>query len=271
MKYDDLISSIEYFGVVKENICENILGVKSTQINENVIIAPSWEIASLMNLDSTEMISNEKTLFSSYKVWNMKKDGNVFTYIKTGFSSPVLMDAILALGNTNCKKIVFVGSAGALDAKMHIGDIVIPAYSVCGDGASRYISPNGFVSDVFGQKTFPNSFLLEKLKEITNKISINYNVNWHIGFNFSIDTIFAQYFYLNEIVNLGCNVIEMETAAAFKAAELLKIPLVAIFCVSDNTVKNKSLIGGRDVEMKEYRKLVKNEVIPEIIMELFKC
>ena len=62
------------------------------------------------------------------------------TYIKTGIGAPVLMDALLTLGVTACQRIIFIGSVGSLDDNIGIGDIVIPEYSVCGDGASRYIS-----------------------------------------------------------------------------------------------------------------------------------
>ena len=62
------------------------------------------------------------------------------TYIKTGIGAPVFMDALLALGVTKCKNIIFVGSVGSLDEDIGIGDIVIPQYSICGDGASRYIA-----------------------------------------------------------------------------------------------------------------------------------
>ena len=43
-----------------------------------------------------------------------------------------------------------------------------------------------------------------------------------------------------------------------------------LFIVSDNIIINKSLYSGRTKEEKEYRKKVKNEVIPNIIIELFR-
>ena len=44
----------------------------------------------------------------------------------------------------------------------------------------------------------------------------------------------------------------------------------ALFCVSDNTVVNKSLLSGRTIEEREYRHKVRYEVIPKIVIELFK-
>ena len=103
----------------------------------------------------------------------------------------------------------------------------------------------------------------------TTRLCNENNVKWHIGKNFSIDSIFAEYAHIDTILEMGCNVIEMETAVAFRAAKLMNIPLVALFSVSDNTVTNKSLVSGRTDEEMEYRKFVRRELFPEIILSTF--
>ena len=181
------------------------------------------------------------------------------------------MDKILALGVTPCRKIIFIGSAGSLDASIGIGDIVIPEYSICGDGASRYIASDTLSNnDVFGDKAYPDIDLYEKTKMITERICKGNGFKWHIGKAFSIDTIFAQYAHIGEILDMGCNVIEMETAAAFRAAKLANIPIAAIFSISDNTVTNKSLLSGRTPEEMEYRKYVRRMIFPKIIIDIFR-
>ena len=180
------------------------------------------------------------------------------------------MDVVLGLGVTVCKNIVFIGSVGALSQELRIGDIVIPEYSICGDGASRYIKNSSLANnDVFGEKAYPNTELLDRAKNITNLICKQNDVKWHIGNNFSIDTIFAQFSHIDEIIRMGCNVIEMETAAAFEAAVLASIPMVALFSISDNTVTKQSLISGRTEKDMEYRQFVRRELFPQIISEIF--
>ena len=61
----------------------------------------------------------------------------------------------------------------------------------------------------------------------------------------------------------------METAAAFSAAKLMGIPMVAIFSVSDNTVANKSLISGRTQSEMDYRHFVRRGMFPQIILSMF--
>lgn len=268
MKYTDLINSIESFGSKKECICENVLGVKSSEIHETVIIAPSWELSYFINPNNANLISSNNTLFSSCKVWNIEINQKNFTYIKTGFSAALLMDAILTLGMTKCNKIIFIGSAGGLTTKFDIGDLIIPISSVTGDGASRYIATTDLFVDVFGEEVYPNKDLLNRTIKCANNLLSKYEFNLFKEKNFSIDTIFGQYIHIDQILSLGCNVIEMECAAAFRAAKLINIPIVALLCVSDNTIKNKSLLSGRDLESKVYRKLVKNTIIPEIIINL---
>ncbi|MDK0939151.1 hypothetical protein P5F42_09410 [Clostridium perfringens] len=94
------------------------------------------------------------------------------------------------------------------------------------------------------------------------------NVSYHVVPNFSVDTIFAQFAHLDYIMKLGCKSIEMETAAAFKACSICNIPIAAIFNVSDNSIKNKSIYNGKTESELKYRKKVRNEIIPQIIYSL---
>ena len=202
-----------------------------------------------------------------YKIWNMSIKGKKITYIITGIGAPCLMDAILALGCTPCEKIIFIGSVGGLGENINIGDIVIPEYSICGDGACRYLTNKRLSeNDCFGEKYYPNKELYDMAVSKTDKITKENNVNWHIGRNYSIDTIVAQFAHIEEIVEMGCNCIEMETAALFKSAEICKIKACAIFSVSDNTILKKSLLSGRTTEEMEYRKHVRKNVLAEIVI-----
>ena len=264
MNYSDLIAGMRRFGSGDRDICLHGLGVTAEQIRENVILAPWWEPDMLPGLGEARLL----TVSAATKIWDVKNDHLEMTYIKTGIGAPQFMDALLTLGVTGCRKMVFVGSVGALDAGIGIGDIVIPEYSVCGDGASRYLSPE-MARDVFGERAYPDAAMLEKARAVTARVCEEHNVRWHAGRCFSTDTIFAQFAHIDEILGLGCNVIEMETAAAFRAAQLMGIPLVALFSVSDNTVTNKSLVSGRTPEEMEYRKFVRREVFPEIMMAVF--
>jgi purine-nucleoside phosphorylase len=267
MKYEDLMAAIERYGSTPDGMCRQTLGVTREQIHERVIIAPWWEPSVFESLGSeTRFLSASEN--SAVKVWNIQVDNVEMTYIKTGIGAPVLTDAILALGVTACKKVLFIGSVGSLDVNIGIGDIVVPEYSMSGDGVSRYLKGGLLRSnDTFGDKSYPDEELFELLLHNVQKVCGQTNVKYHVGKTFSIDTIFAQFAYIDEIIALGCNVIEMETASAFRAAALAGISLGALFSVSDNTVMKKSLYGGRTTEEIEYRKEVRRAIFPKIILE----
>ncbi|SHH91692.1 phosphorylase [Clostridium grantii] len=267
MEYRELLAGIERFGSTPEDMCQQAIGITIDKIKERVIIAPWWEPDVFINLGN-EIIFLSDSYDSAVKVWNIKTDNFEVTYIKTGIGAPVLTDVLLALGLTACKRVLFIGSVGALDSKIGIGDIVIPEFSVCGDGVSRYLK-GGVLNknDVFGEKTYPEAQMFHALKSITQKFCEQNNIRWHIGRNFSIDTIFAQFAYIDEIVQMGCNTIEMETASAFRAATISNISLGALFSVSDNTMLNKSLYSGRTLDDIKYRKKVRKNIFPKIILE----
>jgi hypothetical protein len=67
-----------------------------------------------------------------------------------------------------------------------------------------------------------------------------------------------------KIMDMGYNSIDMESAVAFKVADMLNIPVVAILNVSDNSVKeNKSLMSQRSQEERKYRRFVARKIIPQ--------
>ena len=269
MTFKKLISSMTAYGSTEEDICMQFIGISDSYINEKVVIAPWWEPSIFKELGQAISFLS-KSAFSAIKAWNIQSTQGKFTYIKTGIGAPVLADIILSLGVTACKEIIFIGSAGALEQNINIGDIVIPEYSICGDGVSRYLKSGTLhENDPFGEKAYPDSRLTEKLKYISNNIGLSSNIKIHQGRNFSVDTIFAQFAFLDEIIALDCNVIEMETASAFKAAEITGIPITAIFSVSDNTIQKKSLVSGRTIEEINYSKYVRNTIFPKIIKNVF--
>lgn len=266
MDYSKLISGMKRFGSTEQDICTHGLSVTPEHIRKNVVIAPWWTPDTLPGLGEAEMLSPPGYAIG---VWNIKNEKTEITYIKTGIGAPMFLEGLLPLGVTNCKRIVFVGSVGSLDTNIGIGDIVIPEYSVCGDGTSRYIASDDLTHDVFGEKVYPDSYIFDSAVSETSRICDENNVKWHISKNFSIDTIAAQFAHIDTIINMGCNVIEMETAVAFRAAKLMNIPLIALFSVSDNATTNKSLVSGRTPAEMEYRRYTRRELFPKIILSIF--
>lgn len=265
--YDSLIAGNERFGAGKLQICKSNFKCDPCKIQEKVIIAPTWEADIFAgHVDDITHVSGPTG--HGYNIYELSIGNKKATYIITGVGACNLMDAVLALGCTSCKEILFIGSAGALDKSMKMGDIVIPEYSVCGVGTNRYLT-SGKVdkNDSYGKKYYPNKNFMDIVLKSTDKIINNKDIKVHIGRTFSVDTIFAQYAHLDEFLNMGCNTIEMETATLFEAADIVGIKAVAVFNVSDNTLANKSLYSGRTDEDQKRRSEVKKDIIPKIVLD----
>jgi len=259
MIYDDLLASHLKYGTSKEDILKRN---SFFEVLENVVIAPWWNVKMFEGCDVEITKINEI-------VYNIRYQDTVFTYLQLkAIGAPVMIDSVLELGVSKCTNLLFLGSVGSLDKTISIGDIVIPEYSICGDGASRYLNDN--LQDDFGQKFYPDKQSNKKLVEISERICTANKVKMHCAVNFSIDTIFAQFTHLDRIIEMGTKVIEMETASLFKAASIVKINACALLCVSDNTVVKKSLYSGITAEEQDYRHNVRYDVIPKIIFEYFK-
>lgn len=261
------IEGIRKFGTTNEESCLNTLGIALEKINATVILSPGWFPERLFAADTITELVQRSPLFG-YQIWNVEQNGFTLTYIRTGFGAPVVMDCLLLLGlSGRCRTVFFVSSVGGLSDKMEIGDIVLPEYSACGDGASRYLEDD-FYNDHLGQKQFPNEALFCKVVRATQKVCEEHGVQWHLGKIFCVDTIVGQYPHLNRITCEGYNAVDMESAAAMKAANMLNIPIASILQVSDCAVKeNQSLMAKRTETDRKYRRYVANEIIPRILTE----
>lgn len=255
MKYLDLLNSHLKFGTTSEDIIKK-KGYE--KILENVVIAPWW------NHDIFDK-DDFKIEQVSEKVFNVFYQDISFSYIELKrIGAPGIMDFILSLGVTNCKNILFLGSAGSLDDNIKIGDIVVPQYSICGDGASRYLNKN--LEDEFLKKEYPS----EKITNALINTLKGKKIIYHYVPNFSIDTVFAQFYHIDKILDLKVKTIEMETANLFKCGDIMNFNVTALFCISDNTILNKSLYSGRTTQENEHRHKVRYETIPYVVVELFK-
>ncbi len=270
--YEDLLAGMGRYGGSAEGAAEETLGIPAARIRERVVLAPWWEphMFDPALFGRAEYISpapNGETM-----VWDVAPpQGSPFTFIKTHIGAPVCTDVALALGLTPCRECIFVGSVGALDPAMRLGDVVVPECSLCGDGTSRYLMEGPLKgNDPFGTAAYPDEALNGRLIAAAERVCAAENIALHRSRNFSIDTIFAQFTRIGEILALGCNTVEMETAAAFRAAELAGYGMAALFSVSDNALESKSLMGGRPAGERAYRRRVRWAAFPKIIAECFR-
>lgn len=262
MTYHALTEAMRRFGRASD-LCRCGLGVDGDRISKTVILSPGWPPQRVAGLGPAQVLVESGPLYG-LTVWQVDAGpAGPITYIKTGCGAPAVLDTLLSLGETKCGRVLFLSSVGALDPAMAVGDLVLPEWSMSGDGASRYLREN--LSDCFGQKAYPDSGFLAALASGTQTVCQKTGLAWHVGRPFCTDTFLAQFPHIPAILEMGCNALDMESAVAFRAGALVGLPVAALLCVSDNSAVKKSLLGGVTDEEQRRRAWVRGEVIPKII------
>lgn len=245
-------------------ICRNTLGVAPEQICSTVLLTPGWSPERLFAPQALHTLTESSPLHG-YKLWNVDCGSKRCTYLRTGFGAPMVLDAVLLLRHTPCKRILFVSSAGALGSRMRVGDLLLPAASYNGDGASRYLQ-NTLTNDCFCEEQLPDQALFDRLCRTTEHICLQQDVAWHIGRTFCVDTIAGQAEHIPCIRSMGYDSLDMESAVLFKAARRVGIAAAAILLISDT--QEKPLTEGRNELSALYRKRVRSATLPAILHEL---
>lgn len=238
----------------------NIYGLDENEDYEAIILAPSWKPEKIFkNFDIKIEPIKIGPYYSSYIVQVDKKK---YGYIQTSAGASNLVDCCLTLGNSKCNKIIFIGAVGALKDDMKLGDIITPSKSIAGDGASLYLYENISI-DKFQTLVYPKVELKENLMNIANKIGIEVKEK----VVYCTDSIFCEYFHLNEILELGSEAIEMETASFYRCMEIMNKEGIAILCVSDNSATQNALIGRSEEDTEKFHKS-RGELISKLILSL---
>ncbi len=136
-----------------------------------------------------------------------------------GIGAPVAAisaEMLIALG---AKRLVFFGSAGAMDPKLSIGDAGICSRAIPDDGTSRSYATDRSVLCASGR-------LVDDLKE-------------GLGIERELTALTTDAFFmetrgkLNRFAGLGAQVVEMEAAAIFAVAEYRGVEAAGVLVVSD--------------------------------------
>lgn len=255
------------YGHSSETVIQNTLGIPLSLIRKRVILSPGWIPERMYSAEDVRELCAATPLFG-YHIWEVGCKGVSVTYIKTGFGAPVNMDAVLLLGLTACNTILFISSVGSLLPEMEIGDLILPEYAISGDGAVRYLSED-VTSDSFGSVSQPDTSLFVQLREATETECNKTGVRLHQGLLFCSDTIIAERAVFDFARAKGADAMDMESAAVFRAAEMVGIKAAALLQVSDVPFTEKTLFhGSGDEAERSYRRFVQREVMSRIIVEV---
>lgn len=237
-------------------LIEFILGIELERIHEKVIIAPCW-------LPESVGLKCEVVSSGACKIWDCYLNDSVFTYIVSGVGAAGCLDIVTALGETKCKEIMFIGSAGALVKGINIGDIAMPDSIVCAEGASRFVNER-LIEDSYGKKYSVDKDLYKKMWNSIQDIDLPNQVALHTGKGISVESIILQYEHIAELVEFESCFVDMESSAFLAGLYNTKMKGILVYCISDNVAQGEPLYliqEDKILSRKNVRKIVFSEII----------
>lgn len=257
--YNRLKFSMEKYSGCKDFLY-TIYGLDENEEYEAIILAPSWKPEKIFkNFNAKIELVKTGPYYNGYI---MQIGSKKYGYIQTGAGASNIVDCCLTLANAKCNKIIFIGAVGALKKDIMLGDIITPSKSIAGDGASLYLYEK-ICASKFQTAVYPKKDIKENTLRIAEKIGIEMKEK----VVYCTDSIFCEYFHLNEILQLGSEAIEMETSSFYRCMEIMKKEGIAILCVSDNSATQNPLVGRNEEDTKKFH-MSRETFIPKLVLSL---
>ena len=150
-------------------------------------------------------------------------------------------------------KVINVGSAGALNPSLNIGDIVIADKLIQHDfDITAFNHKKGYITGV-GDYIYCDENLINKLKKAENKLG-NKAYNIKTGTIASGDIFCTEINMKNKIYSkFNADCVEMEGAAIAQVCYLDKIPFIVIRSISDSPNGNNAIVFDEFVKLASKR------------------
>lgn len=150
-------------------------------------------------------------------------------------------------------KVINVGSAGALNPSLNIGDIVIANKLIQHDfDITAFNHKKGYITGV-GDYIYCDENLINKLKKAENKLG-NKAYNIKTGTIASGDIFCTEINMKNKIYSkFNADCVEMEGAAIAQVCYLDKIPFIVIRSISDSPNGNNAIVFDEFVKLASKR------------------
>lgn len=161
--------------------------------------------------------------YRGFVTYTGRKNGVDISISSTGIGCPSAAIAVEELAKIGAEVFIRVGTTGALQRDLHMGDIVIASAAVRADGASKiYVSPEYPAIADFNV----SAALLQAAKKYNRKI--------HFGIIVSTDAFYGNQKNLKKWSKFGVLSVEMESSLIFTFASLKKLKAGSILAVDGN-------------------------------------
>ena len=215
-----------------------------------IIVAMQEELEEILNIMNN---IEEKEIYEISFISGKIEDTEV-VLVKSGVgkvnaarTTQILIDKL------NVKSVINVGSAGALNPFLNIGDIVIADKLIQHDfDITAFDHDKGYITGV-GDYIYSNDELVKKLQNTVNKIE-NKAYKVITGVIASGDIFCTDINIKNKIYSkFNAECVEMEGAAIAQVCYLDKIPFVVLRSISDSPNGNNAIVFDEFVKLASKR------------------
>ncbi|MFC4543986.1 nucleoside phosphorylase [Halosolutus amylolyticus] len=194
--------------------------------------------------DEAETIAQNR----EYKVVNATYEGRALTICSTGIGCPSAAIAIEELANVGVETVIRVGTTGALQSGIEIGDMIVATGAAKNEGTSKR----------YEAVEYPAVPDYDVLSALVDSAEAN-SEDVHVGPIASDDAYYAETDeYVADWEEAGLLSVEMEAAAVFSLARRRGLRAGAICTVDGNLVEGTQ--KGTDTEDDELPEKAKNNV-----------
>lgn len=133
----------------------------------------------------------------------------------------IKLEAFIALG---VKRFISIGTAGSLDPKIAVGDLVLCDRAIRDDGVSQH-----YLADE--KYAYASPQLTEKIENCLEQENLTY----HRGASWTTSALFRETkAAVMQCQDEGVSTVEMEAAALFSVAQFRGVELASLLTISDN-------------------------------------
>lgn len=195
--------------------------------------------------------------FMEYSMFTGSINGIKVTAINGGRFAADTAITTEILCSAQAKALIRIGSCGALQSGIKIGDFIVTTGCVRGDGVSPYYVDSNF-------QTVPDASMTAKLTSIAKNIAGTAGFTVHEGKVWSTDAILKETKEIvNKVIDQGAIGVDMVSAPFLTIAQTYQIPAVSVLAVSDNLITGQMGFINPDYYMAE-------GMLIQIAMELIK-
>lgn len=217
-------------------------------------------LAELLDKNATKIKNNRE--YTSYLT---TVNNQSVLIMSTGMGCPSVAIAVEELAMLGVKKFIRVGTTGAIQEKIELGDLILNSAAVRLEGTSSHYAPLEYpaVAD------FATTYLLKKSAD-------ELNIDLHIGIGISSDTFWpGQERYdgyrgfvlkkfknsLKEWQSLGLLNFEMEASALFTICSVFGLQAACICCTIAKRTKSESVDKTKyNIGMEKIMKIIQNSI-----------